>query len=69
MEETAWAIEVLKLTSKFFDNKVNNIMNQISHNLYESSNLATIRDALLPKLMSGERRVLNNQKNKRSSIT
>jgi len=35
----------LELTSKSFDNKVNNIMNQISYNLYESSNLATIRDA------------------------
>jgi len=28
-----------------------------------------IRDAPLPKLMSGEMGVLNNQKNKRSSIT
>ena len=52
-----------------FDNKVSSIMNQVLHNLHESSNLAAVRDVLLPKLMSGEIRVLNNQKNKRSSIT
>ena len=46
-----------ELPSKSFDNKVNNIMNQISHNLYESSNLAAIRDVLLPKLMSGGIRI------------
>lgn len=54
---------------KSFDDKVSSIMNQVLHNLHESSNLATIRDAPLPKLMSWEIRVLNNQKNKRSSIT
>ena len=52
-----------------FDNKVSSIMNQVLHNLHESINLAAVRDVLLPKLMSGEIRVLNNQKNKRSSIT
>jgi type I restriction enzyme S subunit len=46
-----------ELMIKSFDNKVSSIMNQVLHNLYESSNLATIRDALLPKLMSGELRV------------
>ena len=46
-----------ELIIKSFDNKVSSIMNQISHNLYESHNLATIRDALLPKLMSGIIRV------------
>ena len=46
---------------KSFDNKVSSIMNQVLHNLYESSNLATIRDALLPKLMSGEIRVPLNR--------
>jgi len=34
---------------KFFDNKVSSItMDRISHNLYESCVLATIRDTLLP---------------------
>ena len=42
---------------KPFNNKVGSIMNQISHNLYESHTLARIRDTLLPKLMSGEVRV------------
>jgi type I restriction enzyme S subunit len=41
---------------KSFDDKVSSIMNQVLHNLHESSNLAAIRDALLPKLMSGELR-------------
>jgi type I restriction enzyme S subunit len=48
-----------KSVIKSFDNKVTNIMNQISHNLYESRNLAAVRDALLTKLMSGEIRVPN----------
>ena len=39
---------------KSFDNKVTRIMNQVLHNLHESRNLAAVRDALLPKLMSGE---------------
>jgi len=42
---------------KSFDDKVTNIMNQVLHNLHESTNLAVIRDALLPKLISGEVRV------------
>jgi type I restriction enzyme S subunit len=42
---------------KSFDDKVSNIMNQVLHNLRESRNLAAVRDALLPKLMSGEVRV------------
>lgn len=42
---------------KSFDNKVSSIMNQVLYNLHESRNLAAVRDALLPKLMSGELRV------------
>ena len=43
-----------------FDNKVNSLISKILHNLEESYTLATIRDALLPKLMSGEIRVSTN---------
>jgi type I restriction enzyme S subunit len=47
---------------KFFDNKVSSIMDRISHNLYESHVLATIRDTLLSKLISGELRVPDAEK-------
>ena len=42
---------------KSFDDKVSSIMNQVLHNLPESSNLADVRDVLLPKLMLGEIRI------------
>lgn len=45
-----------------FDNKIDSIMKEIKHNLYESRTLTTIRDTLLPKLMSGEIRVKEAEK-------
>ncbi len=42
---------------KSFDSKMSSIMSKSLQNLEESRNLAAIRDALLPKLMSGEIRV------------
>ena len=40
-----------------FDRSVEPLLNRISANLFESRTLAAIRDALLPKLLSGEIRV------------
>ncbi len=42
---------------KSFDYKINSLMNKMLSNLQESCVLANLRDALLPKLMSGEIRV------------
>ncbi len=43
---------------ELFSLKVKTLFEKTSHNLYESSNLASLRDALLPRLMSGSMRVL-----------
>jgi len=40
-----------------FECTVNPIMERILNNLHESQTLAALRDALLPKLVSGEFRV------------
>ena len=40
-----------------FDNQVTPLFQQVHANLHQSRNLAAIRDALLPKLLSGEIRV------------
>jgi type I restriction enzyme, S subunit len=40
-----------------FENIVGNIMHEVLFNLEESQNLSSIRDSLLPKLMSGKIRV------------
>jgi len=42
---------------KSFDGKMNSVMEKMLSNLQESRTLAALRDALLPKLMSGEIRV------------
>ena len=43
-----------------YDNIMTPIFNAIISNRIENRNLATLRDTLLPKLMSGELKVLNN---------
>jgi type I restriction enzyme, S subunit len=40
-----------------FDNKINSLFTKIKHNLYQIDTLTLLRDTLLPKLMSGELRV------------
>ncbi len=42
---------------KFFNESVNNILSKIFYNNKEIQTLSTLRDSLLPKLMSGELRV------------
>ena len=56
-------------TMNLFDTHLKELYKKIQSNDEQSHTLAMIRDALLPKLMSGEIRLLNNQKNKRSSIS
>jgi len=45
-------------TLKKFDNTIKSVFKQISVNCFQNQTLAQIRDTLLPKLMSGEIRVL-----------
>lgn len=45
-----------------FDDMINPLLNKILNNLEESTNLATIRDILLPKLLSGQLRVPNAER-------
>jgi type I restriction enzyme, S subunit len=47
-------------TLKLFDSKVQTLANKIVSNYVQIQTLTTLRDALLPKLMSGEMRI-NNQ--------
>jgi type I restriction enzyme, S subunit len=47
---------------KRFDDSVDGIMSMIQKNLEESSTLNQLRDTLLPKLISGELRLKNNNK-------
>ena len=47
---------------KFFDQQVSNIHEQIVNNLQQNQTLATLRDILLPKLLSGEIRVKDAEK-------
>ena len=42
------------LTLKLFEDLAGPIYRDIQHNVEESNKLAAVRDALLPKLMSGE---------------
>jgi type I restriction enzyme, S subunit len=44
-----------------FEEKVSPLMERIRNNLHESRTLAALRDALLPKLLSGELRVTNTK--------
>jgi type I restriction enzyme S subunit len=45
-----------------FDNKISSLLKRIEKNLRENNVLSTIRDTLLPKLLSGEINLSNNQK-------
>jgi type I restriction enzyme S subunit len=45
-----------------FQTKINSVFEKIKLNIEQIQTLQKIRDTLLPKLMSGEIRVLNNQK-------
>lgn len=45
-----------------FENRIAPLMERIRQNIFESRTLATIRDALLPKLISGEIRLKNAEK-------
>ena len=45
-----------------FTDKTTPLLKRISHNIRESRTLAALRDALLPKLLSGELRVPTAEK-------
>ncbi|AKB36310.1 Type I restriction-modification system, specificity subunit S [Methanosarcina siciliae C2J] len=47
----------LRSVIESFENIINNIMGKVLFNLEESENIGSVRDALLPKLMSGKIRV------------
>jgi len=45
-----------------FDNQVKPLADKMNHNINQSRTLASIRDALLPKLLSGEIRVKDTER-------
>jgi len=49
-------------TLQIFDEQIKPVMEKIKHNLFESLTLTTIRDTLLPKLISGEIKVKKAEK-------
>lgn len=51
-----------KETAKFFNEQVLSIVDAIRSNIFQSSTLTSIRDTLLPKLLSGEIRVKEAEK-------
>jgi len=58
-EQTKIIIPPISLIQEF-DSKITPIMQNILNNLEETATLASLRDALLPKLMGGEINVLNH---------